>query len=67
MKTKNIDKNELLRLRIGYYSETLWNNSYCGKSKPSNKCKKLLKTKYGITGRDSDIIISKIDKMIKSH
>ena len=67
MKTKNIDRNELMRLKFSYYSETLWNNSYCGKKKQVNKCKKLLKTKYGIVGHDSVSILNKIDKMIKSN
>ena len=66
MKTKDIDTDELRRLKIGYYSETLWNKSYSGKNKPSYRCKKLLKSKYGIIGRNAEIIMCKIDKMIRS-
>jgi len=66
MKPKNIDKSELMRLKFEYYSEILWNNSLGGKKKPVNKVYKLLKSKYGIVGRDIDSVYGKIDKLIKS-
>ena len=65
MKTKNVDKNELMRLKFEYHSETLWNNSYGGKKKPVYKVYKLLKSKYGIVGRDYEVVVNKIDKLIR--
>ena len=66
MKKKQIDRDELMRLKFEYYSETLWNNSLNGKKKPVYKVYKLLKTKYGIVGRDYGVVTGKIDKMLKS-
>lgn len=65
MKKREIDTVELRRLKFEYYSECLWNRSVLIKKKISNKVYNTLKSRYGITGRNSDIVMQKINKLLK--
>ena len=65
MKTKNIDKSEVARLKFEYLSECHNNNSICITTKKSDRIYKLIKKKFGITGRDPKVVMKKMDKLIK--
>lgn len=66
MKTKTqVDKVELFRLKFAYHSEVLWNRNILINKKVSDKVYKVLKKKYGITGRTPEVVMGKIDKLLK--